>query len=377
MLKWSRAYPLSPQETKALKEYLKENLEKGYIRKLESPISAPMFFVPKRNGSLWPVEDYQKLNAATIENSYPLPLISKLQDKITRFKTFAKIDLRWGFNNIQIREGDNYKAAFITNLGLYEPTIMTFSLCNAPATIQTMMDDLMYKLSQTGKIVHYIDNIIIGGETELDLWTTTIWVLRKLKENDLFANLDKFKYNVLEVDILGTLVSQGQIHISPEKVTAILNWPVPKRVSKVQQFRGLANYYQRFVKNFEKICKPLDRLTGKVEWSWGTQEQESFDTLKAAFTTAPVCQGFTLLTLSQRTYECKFSQSIPTLVYWGGYTVLLAYKHLLLLLILGTSTCMVSHHYVFTYILILSGFTPYLAKGRVEGEQWTWLGQGK
>jgi hypothetical protein len=224
-----------------------------------------MFFIPKKNGSLQPVQDYQKLNTATIENSYPLPLISKLQDKMTHFNTFAKIDLRWGFNNIRIWEGDKYKAAIITNLGLYKPTVMTFGLCNAPTTMQTMMDNLMYELSQTGKIVHYIGDIIIGGETESNLRKTTIQVLRKLKDNDLFANLDKFKYNVPEVDILGALVSHGQIRMSPEKVVAILNWPVPTRVSEVRQFRGLANYYRRFLKNFGKICKPLDCLTGKVE----------------------------------------------------------------------------------------------------------------
>jgi hypothetical protein len=151
------------------------------------------------------------LNAATIKNSYPLPLISKLQDKMTCFKTFAKIDLRWGFNNIRIREGDKYKAAFITNLGLYEPTVMTFGLCNTPATMQTMIDDLLYELSQTGEIVHYIDDIIIGGTNEAQLRNTTIKVLRKLKDNDLFANLDKFEYDVPEVDILGALVSHSEI----------------------------------------------------------------------------------------------------------------------------------------------------------------------
>jgi hypothetical protein len=232
------------------------------------------------------------LNAATIENSYPLPLISELQDKMTQFRTFAKIDLRWGFNNIQIREGDKYKAAFITNLGLYELTIMTFGLYNAPATMQTMMDDLMYELAQTGKLVHYIDNIIIGGQTESDLRETTLQVLKKLKDNNLFANSEKFEYNVPKVDILGALVSHRQICMSPEKVTAILNWPIPKKVSEVRQFRGLANYYQRFIKDFGKICKPLDRLTGKTEWVWGPEEQNSFDTLRAAFTTAPVLIGY-------------------------------------------------------------------------------------
>jgi hypothetical protein len=144
---------------------------------------------------------------------------------------------------------------------------MTFGLCNAPATMQTMMDDILYKLSQTGKLVHYIDDIIIGGSNKAKLRQTTLQVLRKLKENDLFTNLDKFEYNVKEVDILGALVSHSQVCISPEKVSAILNWPTPKKVSKVRQFRGLANYYQRFIKNFGKIYKPLDHLTSKVEWS--------------------------------------------------------------------------------------------------------------
>jgi hypothetical protein len=211
---------------------------------------------------------------------------------MTRFKTSAKIDLRWGFNNIRIREGDEYKAAFITNLGLYKPIVMTFRLCNAPATMQTMMDDLLYKLLQTGKIVHYIDNIIIGGQLEKDLRDVTIKVLRKLKDNDLFANLEKFEYDVPKVDILGALISNGQIRMSLEKVSAILDWPTPTKVSEVRQFQGLANYYQRFIKDFGKICKPLDCLTGKVEWQWGTKEQDSFDKLKVAFTTAPVLMGY-------------------------------------------------------------------------------------
>jgi hypothetical protein len=80
--------------------------------------------------------------------------------------------------------------------------------------------------------------------------------------------------------------------MSPEKVSAILDWPIPTKVLEVQQFRGLANYYRRFIKDFGKICKPLDCLMGKVEWTWTSQEQEAFDTLKAAFTTAPVLAGY-------------------------------------------------------------------------------------
>jgi hypothetical protein len=95
---------------------------------------------------------------------------------------------------------------------------MTFGLCNAPATMQTIMDDLLYELSQTGKIVHYIDNIIIGRTKESNLRETTTKVLKMLKENNLFANLDKFKYNIPKVDILGALVSHSQIYMSIKSI---------------------------------------------------------------------------------------------------------------------------------------------------------------
>ena len=108
-------YNLTPAEQIELDNFLKENLEKGYIWKSESPMASPFFFVKKKDGKLRPCQDYQFLNKWTIKNAYPLPLISEIMDKLKGAKYFTKLDVQWGYNNIQIREGDEWKAVFKTN----------------------------------------------------------------------------------------------------------------------------------------------------------------------------------------------------------------------------------------------------------------------
>ena len=115
-------------EQKALDKFLEENLKSGRIRPSNSPMASPFFFVKKKDGALRPVQDYRKLNEMTIKNRYPLPLIQELIDKLKLSKVFSKMDIRWGYNNIRIKEGDEWKAAFRTNKGLFEPTVMFFGL---------------------------------------------------------------------------------------------------------------------------------------------------------------------------------------------------------------------------------------------------------
>jgi len=116
-------YPLSASEQKELDEFLKENLESGRIRPSKSPMAAPVFFVKKKDGKLRLVQDYRALNAMTVKNKYPLPLIPELIAKLCGVKYFTKLDVPWGFNNVRIKEGDEWKAAFQTNRGLFEPLL--------------------------------------------------------------------------------------------------------------------------------------------------------------------------------------------------------------------------------------------------------------
>ena len=154
-------YPLSPKEQQALKEFIDENLASGRIRPSKSPMASPFFFIKKEDGSLRAIQDYRKLNEGTIKNKYPLPLINELIDKVKDAKFITKLDVRWGYYNIRLREGDEWKAAFRTNLGLFEPTVMFFGLCNAPATFQAFMNSIFKELLHHDVIVIYLDDILI------------------------------------------------------------------------------------------------------------------------------------------------------------------------------------------------------------------------
>ena len=127
-------YPLSIEETSDLKKFIKENKVKGYIQNSASSIASLFFFVSKKDRTKWPVENYRMLNKRTIKNAYSVPFISSLIDRPKEATIFIKLDLQAGFNNICIRKGDEWKAAFNTSEGLFEPTVMFFELCNALAT---------------------------------------------------------------------------------------------------------------------------------------------------------------------------------------------------------------------------------------------------
>jgi len=161
----SRTFPLSPAEQRELDEFLRENLANGRIQPSKSPVGAPVFFVKKKDGSLRLVQDYRKLNMVTVKNSYPLPLISDVLSRLRNAQWFTGLDLRWGFNNVRIQEGDEWKAAFATNRGLYEPQVMFFGLCNSPATFQTMMNDILRDFISHGVAICYMDDILIYTET--------------------------------------------------------------------------------------------------------------------------------------------------------------------------------------------------------------------
>src|SRR6185503_1668814 len=156
-----KVYPLSQPEQEELRKFLDESLEKGYIKKSQSPHASPFFFIKKKNGKLRPVQDYRRLNDQTIRNAYPLPLVGTLLDKLKGSGIFTKLDVRWGYNNVRIKEGDEWKAAFKTPFGLYEPQVMFFGLCNSPATFQSMMDDIFADMIAEGWNLVYIDDLLI------------------------------------------------------------------------------------------------------------------------------------------------------------------------------------------------------------------------
>src|SRR5277367_6507527 len=164
-----KVYNLTPTEQTELDKFLKENLDKGYIRPSQSPMASPFFFVTKKDGRLRPCQDYRYLNDGTIKNAYPLPLISEIMDKLKGAKYFMKFDVKGAYNNIRIRGGDEWKGAFKTNRGLFEPTVMFFGMCNSPATFQSMMDSIFAEEIEGNLVIIYMDNILIFAPTLEDL----------------------------------------------------------------------------------------------------------------------------------------------------------------------------------------------------------------
>ena len=140
--KKGKMYPLSPDEQEEVQDFLSAQLEKGYIRPSKSLQTSPAFFIAKKDGKKRMVQDYRHINDWTVKNNYPLPLISELVDKARSAKVFTKLDLRWGYNNVRIKEGDEWKAAFSMFEGSYEPLVMFFGLTNSLATFQTMMNEI-------------------------------------------------------------------------------------------------------------------------------------------------------------------------------------------------------------------------------------------
>ncbi|PIL32165.1 hypothetical protein GSI_05410 [Ganoderma sinense ZZ0214-1] len=284
----SKVYPLSPSEQVELDKFINENLAKGYIQESKSPMSSLFFFVKKKDGSLRPVQDYRWLNDITIKNRYPMLLVSDLMDRLKKAKYFTKLDIRWGYNNVQITTGDEWKAAFVTNRGLFEPNVMFFGLANLPSTFSVLMNDIFKDLIILGKVTIYLNDILIFTNDIEEHRALVREVLKHLAEHDLFCKPEKCKFEQPKVEYLGVLVSENRVEMDLVKVKGIAVWPVPQNASDVRKFHGFANFYRRFIKDFSAVCKPLDCLTGNAPWKWEAEEQEAFDKLKCRFTKSPV-----------------------------------------------------------------------------------------
>jgi len=287
--KLSKVYPLSPLEQEELDAFLEENLRTGRIRPSKSPIAAPVFFIKKKDGSLRLVQDYRALNAVTVKNRYPLPLISELVSQLRGAKYFTKLDVRWGFNNVRIKPGDEWKAAFRTNRGLFEPLVMFFGMTNSPTTFQTMMNDIFRTLIAEGIVVVYLDDILIFTRTEEEHERAVRRVLEVLVEHKLFLRPEKCEFHRKEIEYLRLVISENKVAMDPVKVARVRDWPTPENWTDVQAFIGFVNFYRRFIRDFSTIARSLFDLTRSDQaWNWDAKEQEAFEGLKMAVTTAPV-----------------------------------------------------------------------------------------
>jgi hypothetical protein len=285
---FKRPYRMAPNQLVELKEQLQELLDKGYIRSSASPWGAPVIVVPKKDGTQRMCVDYCSLNEVTIKNMYPLPRIDDLFDQQKGACVFSKIDLRSGYHQLKIRATGIPKTALITQYGIYEYTVMSFGLTNAPTYFMYLMNKVFMEYLDKFMVV-FIDDILIFSKNEEKHDEHLRLVLQKLRENQLYAKLNKCEFWLKEVSFLGQIISEGGISVDPSKVKDVLSWNTPQNVSDIRSFLGLAGYYRRFIEGFSKTSKPMTELLVKgYTFEWTPRRETSFQDLKKTLTTAPV-----------------------------------------------------------------------------------------
>ena len=237
------------------------------------PQTSPVFFVGKKDGGKCIVMDYRRLNKQTVKNNYPLLLITDLVDSMGNKRVFTKMDLQWEYNNMQIKERNEWKVAFTTHVGSYEPVVMFFGMTNSPAMFQGMMNEILRDMINKEKVAAFVDDVLIGTEMEEGHDELVEEVLKRLEENNLYIKPEKCTWKVQKVNFLGVVMGEGKIEMEEDKVAGVLNWPIPKMVRDVRKFLGLANYYRHFIKDFAKLAQSLNNLTRKEEkWRSGDEQ---------------------------------------------------------------------------------------------------------
>ncbi|XP_059663382.1 uncharacterized protein LOC132309045 [Cornus florida] len=281
-------YRMAPPELEELRRQLKELVDAGYIRPSKAPYGAPVLFQRKKDGSLHMCIDYRALNKVTIKNKYPIPLIADLFDQLGGACYFTKLDLRSGYYQVRIADGDEPKTTCVTRYGSYEFLVMPFGLTNAPATFCTLMNKLFHPYLDRFVVV-YLDDIVVYSATLEEHVQHLRAVFQVLRENDLYVKMEKCSFAQEKVLFLGHKIWNGKLMMDEAKVRAIQEWEPPTKVTELRSFLGLVNYYRRFIKGYSARAAPLTDLLKKARaWSWTESCQGAFDDLKRAVIEEPV-----------------------------------------------------------------------------------------
>ena len=191
-------------------------------------------------------------------------------------------------------EGSIYNT-YKVHIRSFEPTVMFFGMTNSPATFQMMMNEILRDLINKEEVAVFVDDVLVGTETEEEHDEIVEEILRRLEENDLYIKLEKCIWKVRRIGFLGVVIGPKGIEMKEEKVDRVLSWLEPKNVKDVRKFLGLANYYRRFIKDFAQVARPINVLMRKdVKWQWGVEQQKAFDELKRVFTMKPVLAALDL-----------------------------------------------------------------------------------
>lgn len=300
---------IPPAEYKEVRDHIRKLLDIGIIRKSKSPWCSNIVLVRKKDHSLRLCVDFRELNRRTIKDAHGIPRIDELLDSLGNNSFYSVLDMMSGYHQVEVEEADKQFTAFTAGpIGLYEFNRLPFGLSNAPATYQRLMEECLGDLTYNDEKVCqiYLDDVIIAGKTFEEHQEKLRMVFQRLQECNMKLSPKKCSLFQSRVKYVGHIISADGIETDPEKVSKIETWPIPKSTDDVRSFLGFSGYYRKFVKDYSKIAKPLTdllhgehlkkskrkgikrKISAKVPWSWGTPQQEAFNTIRQKLMSPPI-----------------------------------------------------------------------------------------
>jgi hypothetical protein len=299
-------YRLMPQENEEVKGQVQELLDKGLVREILSPCVVPTVLSPKNDGGWRMCTDSRAINKITIRYRFPLPRMDDLMDFLSGEKYFSKIDLKRGYHQIHMREGDEWKTTFKTNEGLYEWLVMPFGLTNVASTFMRLMNEFLKDFIGKFFIV-YLDDILVYSKTVAEHLKHLATVMQKLQQEKLLINMKKSSLMKTDLIYLGFVISTNELRMDPDKVEVIKNFPSPKNIFEERSFHRLASFYRKFIKNFSGInTMMMDTMKKRHKsFQWTEEAEKSFNLFKKNITEQPVL----VLSDFRKTFQVKCDAS--------------------------------------------------------------------
>ncbi|KAK3107513.1 hypothetical protein FSP39_016272 [Pinctada imbricata] len=279
---------LPATQRKIVEQELSKMIENEIVEPSKSPWASPICLVRKKDQTYRFCIDFRRLNAITKKDAYPLPRVDDFLESLSGCSYFSTLDLAQGYWQCKMADSDKHKTAFSTHKGLYQFNVMPFGLCNAPATFQRLMENVLGNLTWE-KCLCYLDDIIIYGKTFSEAIQNLELVFECFRKANLKLKPSKCHLFLTEVSFLGHVVSAKGVQCDPSKIEAVKSWPTPQNVKEVKSFLGLAGYYRRFIPNFSAISFPLNRLMRKKQpFVWDDSCDSAFVKLKQLLTSSPI-----------------------------------------------------------------------------------------
>lgn len=286
-----RYYPVNPVMQKQIDQELDAMLKNDIVEPSDSGWASPILLVKKKDGSYRFCVDYRKLNSVTLPDSYPLPYITNVLDKLRNAHYLSSLDIKSAYWQVPVAEKSRKYTAFtIPNRGLFQFKRMPFGLRNSPATWQRLIDNVLGSDLEPFVFV-YLDDIVVVAPTFEKHLSVLEEVLCRLREANLTVSWDKCQFCRSELRYLGYVVDAHVLHADPEKVNAMLQLPSPKSVSEVRRVLGIFSWYRRFLPNFAERVAPITALVKKAsKFYWSKECESAFLGIKEMLVSAPVLQ---------------------------------------------------------------------------------------